>query len=87
MIEFSTVIEFEQGLHARPASELVKVCQKIKSDIKISKGEMTVNPKSILGILTLAAGSKDSLNISLDGEDEEEGGQALKDFFARRDLV
>lgn len=82
MIEVNTVIKFEEGLHARPASELVKVCQKIKSEIIINKGGLTVNPKSILGILTLGASCNDELVIQVDGEDEVEGAKLLSEFFA-----
>ncbi len=82
MIKFDTVVAFSEGLHARPASELVKVCQKAKSDIKIIKETTEVNPKSILGILTLGAGHNDSLSIVVDGEDEEEIAANLKAFFA-----
>ena len=72
MIEFLTTVDFEEGLHARPASQLVKLCQMAKSDIKIVKNTTQVNPKSILGILTLAAAHKDELKVILDGEDEED---------------
>ena len=82
MIKFNTIVKFEEGLHARPASELVKACQKAKSDIKIIKGETEVNPKSILGILTLGARCNDELEIEVSGEDENEIVQNLEVFFA-----
>ena len=81
MIQFETVVGFEEGLHARPASELVKVCQTAKSDIKIIKDTLEVNPKSILGILTLGAGHNDPLTVVVDGEDEEVIAGNLKAFF------
>lgn len=39
------------GLHARPASQLVKRAEKYKSNLQIIKGERIVNPKSIFNIL------------------------------------
>jgi phosphocarrier protein len=81
MIKITTTVGFEEGLHARPASQLVKVCQSAKSDIKIIKGTTVVNPKSILGILTLGAAHNDVINIEVSGEDEEVVAQNLKDFF------
>ncbi len=81
MIEFNTVVRFEEGLHARPASELVKVCQTALSDILIYKGEQSVNPKSILGILTLAAAHQDVLKVVVEGSDEVAVSQRLKEFF------
>jgi phosphotransferase system HPr (HPr) family protein len=86
MIEFKTVVNFEEGLHARPASELVKACQAAASDIKISKGAKSVNPKSILGILTLAAGHLDELKIEVDGSDEVTVAERLKEFFAKESM-
>ena len=81
MVEFSTVVKFEEGLHARPASELVKTCQAASSDVTIYKGEVGVNPKSILGILTLAASHEDELRIVVEGEDEAEAAEKLQAFF------
>ena len=82
MVKFTSTVDFEEGLHARPASLLVKVCQTAKSDIKIAKGDTEVNPKSILGILTLGASQGDELVIEVSGEDEEAISQNIKDFFA-----
>lgn len=81
MIEFNTVVSFEEGLHARPASELVKVCQTALSDISIYKGDKSVNPKSILGILTLGAAHLDQLKVVVEGSDEVEVAERLKGFF------
>jgi len=81
MIKFTTVIGFSEGLHARPASQLVKVCQSAKSDIKILKGTTEVNPKSILGILSLGASHLDEITIEVSGDDEKVVVQNLKDFF------
>lgn len=81
MKSFTAIVPFEEGLHARPASQLVKVCQTAISDIKIIKGTTEVNPKSILGILTLGASHKDTLSIEITGEDEESVMKKLKDFF------
>lgn len=81
MIKFTTTVGFSEGLHARPASQLVKVCQKAKSDIKIIKETTEVNPKSILGILTLGAAHNDVINIEVSGEDEAQIASDLKAFF------
>lgn len=74
-------ITFAEGLHARPASELVRICQKAKSDIKLTKGEMTANPKSILGIMALGAGKNTKVTVEVVGEDEEEVFANIKAFF------
>lgn len=75
-------INFTEGLHARPAADLVKICQKAKSDIELAKDDIVVNPKSILGILSIGAGKGDVVTFTIEGEDEENIAQALEQFFA-----
>lgn len=85
-MEFNTTVKFEEGIHARPASVLVKTCQAADSDIKIYKGDKGVNPKSILGILTLAASHKDELRVVVEGPDEVEVTENLKAFFEKSEM-
>ncbi len=47
MVEMNTIVGFEEGLRARPASVLAGLCKNAKSDIKILKETKEVNPKSI----------------------------------------
>ncbi|WP_069999729.1 HPr family phosphocarrier protein [Cellulosilyticum sp. I15G10I2] len=82
MIHFTVKVPFKEGLHARPAAELVNVCKTSVSDITLAKDEFEINPKSILGILTLAAGHGNELKVAVNGEDEELMAQKIKEFFA-----
>lgn len=82
MQKFNVQVLFEEGLHARPAAELVKNLKGIKSDVRIIKGTNTVNPKSMLGILTLGATYNDTLDLEVEGEDEEAVAENLKLFFS-----
>lgn len=59
------------GLHARPATMLVKVASKYKSKIIIRKDDLTVDAKSIMGVLILAAQKGVRLTVEIDGPDEE----------------
>ncbi len=73
------------GLHARPAAEFVKVAGKFAAEIHVSKDNMEVNGKSILGVMTLAAECGSTLVLRAIGEDAEEAVEALaavvgKDF-------
>lgn len=81
MISKQFKVKFEEGLHARPASELVKVCQGITSNITVTKGDLTIDPKSILGILSMGAKKDDVVTVEVNGEDEQEGLRKLQDFF------
>jgi len=74
-------VPFEEGLHARPASEITKLCQKFVSDITFIKDTAQIDPKSILGILTLGAGKGDEIRVEVSGEDEEEAVKAIEEFF------
>jgi len=60
------------GLHARPASQLAKLAGKYRADIHIRKGSDQVNAKSIMGIITLAAGPDTLLRFIATGPDAEE---------------
>ncbi len=81
MIKFSTVVNFEEGLHARIASELVNLCQGRGSSIRLTKDNKSINPKSILGLLALGAAYQDEIEIEIEGEDEESVAASLKEFF------
>jgi phosphocarrier protein HPr len=74
-------IPFPEGLHARPASELVKICQTAVCQITMKKGEFEVDPKSILGIIALGAGTGEEVEFTMEGTDEEELAAKLTEFF------
>lgn len=65
------VLKNETGLHARPASELVKIANKFKSNIEIKVGEKIANAKSILAIMSLGIKTNTNIEIECEGEDEE----------------
>ncbi len=65
------VLKNETGLHARPASELVKIANKFKSNIEIKVGEKTANAKSILAIMSLGIKTNTNIEVECEGEDEE----------------
>ncbi len=66
------------GLHARAAAKFVKVATEFKSEITLSRGEETVNGKSIMGILMLAAEKGSTITLKVEGEDQEQAFQALR---------
>jgi len=74
-------IPFKEGLHARPSLILANICNKINSDIVFSKGDKEVNPKSILGIMTLGAVYGDEVVLKVTGEDEEKAMEMIKQYF------
>ena len=66
------------GLHARASAELVKVTNKFRSRVTISKGSMTVDGKSILGIMSLAAGIGTEISVHCEGADCKEAITAIE---------
>lgn len=80
MTERDVAVTNSLGLHARPAAELVKLASTFSSEIWIAKGELDVNAKSIMGVLTLAAEQGAVLRVRADGDDEERAVAALFDL-------
>ena len=66
-----------QGLHARPADLFVKTASQFDATIRVSKGNESVDGKSILSILTLAAEAGTQLEISATGVDANAALDAL----------
>lgn len=62
----------EQGLHARPAARLAQEAQKFPCDISLAHGGEAVDAKSILDILTLAAGHGSELELRATGPGAED---------------
>ncbi len=67
----------EKGLHTRPSTELVKCASTFKSDINLIYQDLTVNAKSLLGILMLAATKGSKIVVEADGEDAKEAISAI----------
>ncbi len=71
-------IKNKMGIHARPASLLVKTASRYKSSVYISKNSQEVNGKSIMGILMLEAGYGSEITVRVDGKDEKKALEALE---------
>lgn len=72
MIEKSITIKNKLGLHARAAAKFVAHASRYSSDLMVKKENQTVNGKSIMGVMMLAAGKGTELVLSIEGEDESE---------------
>ena len=68
----------QKGLHARPCSKIVKLAGSFRSEVWVTKDSDTVNGKSIMGLMMLAAGFGSRLTISCEGADSEEALAALE---------
>jgi phosphocarrier protein len=86
MIRQSIVVVNRLGLHARAAAKLVRLASRFSSDIHVSREDSNqrIDSKSILGILMLAASQGTRLIISIDGSDESEAGDAIRELFEKK---
>ena len=73
MARQTVMITNSTGLHARPASEFTKLATGMKCDVYLEKEGKKVNAKSILGVLSLAIGKGNEVDIITEGDGEEEG--------------
>ncbi len=77
MIERQVEIVNSFGLHARPAAQFVKLAGGFASEISVTKGDMTINGKSIMGVMLLEAECGSTITIRASGTDAEAAADAL----------
>lgn len=77
MAERKVQILNRNGLHARPAAEIVKAAGKFRSDVTIVRDDLEVNGKSIMGVMMLAAEHGATIAIRANGPDAEQAVDAL----------
>jgi phosphocarrier protein len=73
----SFIVINEKGLHTRPSTELVKCASAFKSRVSLHYQDLSVNAKSLLGILMLAAVRGAKITIEAVGEDAEEAVKSI----------
>jgi phosphocarrier protein HPr len=81
MITKEYTITSVQGIHARPATQLVKLAKEFSSVISIKKGNKTVKMNSLLNILSLSIKSGETVSLTMDGTDELSAAVAIDHFF------
>ena len=66
------IISNELGLHARAAASFVKIANRYRANVTVKKDAVSVNGKSIMGVLMLAAAKGTEITVETDGEDESD---------------
>ena len=84
MLEKKVTIKNKLGLHARAAVKFVNLANRFVSSVRLVKDNSEVDGKSILGILTLAAGQGTQLKLVVSGRDEEQAIKALTELINNR---
>jgi phosphocarrier protein len=77
MLKKEFTIVNKLGLHARAAAALVQLAGGFSSEITITRDDLTINCKSIMGVLMLAAAQNSIVVLEIEGEDENEAMAAL----------
>ena len=80
MSEAELVIRNQLGLHARACALFVKTAAKFQSHILVSRDDLEVNGKSIMGVMMLAAEEGSTIRVRADGPDEKEAVDALREL-------
>ncbi len=81
MSKFTYVVKDELGIHGRPAGVLVKKCSEFKSKVTIACKGKSADAKRIMGVMSLGAKQGDTVEITIDGEDEAAAKTTLEAFF------
>ncbi len=84
MISTTITVPNRAGLHARAAAKLVATAASFQSRIELSNGEKTVDGKSILSLMLLAAPQGCELELRLDGADEQDALLAIMTLLEER---
>ena len=77
MIERKLKIQNKLGLHARPAALLVETASNYDAEVQVIKNGNTINAKSIMGVLMLAAEQGSELTFRAKGNQEKEALDAI----------
>ena len=80
MKEFKYTITDPEGIHARPAGELVKAAKQCTSTTKLTKDGKSGDCKKIFGIMGLAVKNGQEVTLTFEGEDEEAAYEAVSQF-------
>ena len=81
MVEKILTVKNRAGIHARPAAIIAQTANKFQSEITLTKDDTSVNAKSIMGVMTMAAGYSTTLTMQVEGPDESAAANAIVELF------
>ena len=84
MKRLRVVVPWREGLHLRPAAQLMLVAKKFRSTISLKCGERIGDLRSILSIIALCATMGTPIDIEATGEDEQAATQASEQVFSNQ---
>ncbi len=81
MIEKLLIVKNRAGIHARPAALIAQAANKFESEITLIHDDITVNAKSIMGVITMAAGYNTEIKLQVEGSDEKKAAETIENLF------
>jgi phosphocarrier protein len=84
MIVKDYVILAPQGIHARPATTLIRLTKNFKSVVSLKRGNKVVRLNSMLNILSMTIKGGETITVITEGEDEIKAAEALDLFFTEQ---
>lgn len=81
MKKFEYTIKDELGIHARPAGMLAKEAKNYKSVITITKEDKSAEATRLMSVMSLAVKCGQTVEVSVEGEDEDVAFEGVKTFF------
>lgn len=82
MITFSYTITDEAGIHARPAGQLVRKTEEFESAVTLECGGKTIDASKLIAVMAMGVKHGDTVNVTVEGADEEKAAAELEKFFA-----
>ncbi len=80
MTTFTYVITDNEGIHARPAGELVKLAKTFTAAVTVEKDGKSADAKKIFGLMGLGVKKGHEITVKTEGADEAEAAEAIEAF-------
>jgi phosphocarrier protein HPr len=74
----------QRGLHARASAKFVKLASSFEAEVTVTRDGVTVDARSIMGLLMLGAGNGCDIHIAAEGVDADQAVEALADLVERK---
>ena len=84
LVEKDLLITNKLGIHARPAALSVKTANRFACDLFVEKDGETINGKSIMGLMMLAAGPGSKLTVRAEGQDAPQAVAEIEQLVKRK---
>lgn len=79
--KFQVVVKCSLGIHARPAAQIAQACSNLRAAVTLEVDNETAQGNNVLEILNLHAPKGATVNVTVDGPDEEEAAREIQAVF------